>query len=191
MARGNYEHFSWIYDEKNGWGGKGSGRGSRAEFNRNYIMFLNNYLKENKIKRVLDIGCGDWQFSQFVNWGDAEYVGIDVVKSVIEKNKANFEKGNVTFINSQVHDLQDLNFDLVLNKDCFPHLSFEEILKIMEKIKHIPHKLFTIDTHSEDKNKDTIIGSYRKLRLDIEPFNLKGTYLDLYGRDCKKTFVIK
>ena len=40
-----------------------------------------------KIKSVCDIGCGDWQFSQYIDFKGFKYTGIDCVKSVIDENK--------------------------------------------------------------------------------------------------------
>ena len=82
--------FTNIY-EKELWGkGKGSGDGSRLKFNVPYITFLENFLIDNNIKSVIDFGCGDWQFSKYVNWGNIDYLGLDVVDSVIENNKKQF-----------------------------------------------------------------------------------------------------
>ena len=78
--------FTNIY-EKELWGrGKGSGAGSRPKFNVPYITFLENFLRDNNIKSVIDFGCGDWQFSQYIDWGNVNYLGLDVVDFVIERN---------------------------------------------------------------------------------------------------------
>ena len=49
------------------------------------------------INKVLDLGCGDWQFSQFVNWKDKEYIGIDCVDSVIANNNKQFANEKIKF----------------------------------------------------------------------------------------------
>ena len=86
------EQFTKIYQEER-WGkGKGSGSGSRPKFNKDYISFLENFLKDNNIKSVIDYGCGDWQFSQYVDWGNIDYLGLDIVDSVIDNNKKQFPK---------------------------------------------------------------------------------------------------
>ena len=83
----NYKKvFTEMYD-KEIWGiGRGSGLGSSSKYCRLYIAFLEKFLKENNIKKVLDFGCGDWQFSQHINWGNINYVGLDIVDLVIKKN---------------------------------------------------------------------------------------------------------
>ena len=82
-----------IYD-KNKWGG-GSGTGSNmSRNNKKYIDILNEILhnKDYKIKSVCDIGCGDWQFSRYIDFKGFEYTGIDCVKSVIDENKKTYQK---------------------------------------------------------------------------------------------------
>jgi hypothetical protein len=58
--------FQDIY-EKNEWG-YGSGEGFLEIQTRGYRRFLRHFLLEKKITTVVDMGCGDWQFSQFVDW---------------------------------------------------------------------------------------------------------------------------
>ena len=84
------EKFTRIYD-KELWGkGKGSGAGSSLFANKKYISFLEDFLKSNNIKNVIDYGCGDWQFSQHINWEGVNYLGLDIVDSVIDSNKKKF-----------------------------------------------------------------------------------------------------
>ena len=52
-----------------------------------YIEFLKNFIKENNIRTVVEVGCGDWKVSRYIPWEDAQYHGYDVVKSVINRNK--------------------------------------------------------------------------------------------------------
>src|SRR5579872_1106350 len=96
--------FTWIY-QSGYWGvdeeGRGtSGEGSAWENVQVYVSYLQDFLKKHQIRSVVDLGCGDWQFSQFVEWGDIEYVGIDVVKEIIEKNKLQFASPARTFIHA-------------------------------------------------------------------------------------------
>ena len=72
-----YKYNLWLF---------GSGTGSLAINNKPYISFLNKFIKENNIKSVIDIGCGDWQISENIDWSNIKYLGIDVVQSVIDKN---------------------------------------------------------------------------------------------------------
>ena len=39
---------------------------------------------------VLDIGCGDWQFSKLMDWSEYYYTGIDCVPSLIDTNTKDY-----------------------------------------------------------------------------------------------------
>jgi hypothetical protein len=77
--------------------GNGSGAGSDAGANAGYRRFLQSFLEENRIKSVVDFGRGDWQFSRYIDWGGARYVGLDVVPDLIEQNSRSFGTPEITF----------------------------------------------------------------------------------------------
>jgi hypothetical protein len=121
------EIFTYIYDNKV-WG-EGSGGGSNPENNTEYIEFLQNLLKEKEIKSVVDFGCGDWQFSQLIDWSGIEYLGIDCVESVVKENKEKFENEHITYFHSERRTL--LRTDLLIVKDVFQHWNDEAIIKFL------------------------------------------------------------
>jgi hypothetical protein len=41
----------------------GSGHGSRVKNTVEYRALLESFLREHRIRSVVDVGCGDWQFS--------------------------------------------------------------------------------------------------------------------------------
>ncbi len=80
------ETFSEIY-EKNAWGGKEgefySGDGSNQEYAKIYAETIRKFIAENKIERVVDLGCGDFRVaSNFVS-PEFYYTGCDVVFSLV------------------------------------------------------------------------------------------------------------
>jgi len=46
---------------------EGSGPGSAPHRNIAYRTFIENFMLNNDVKHVLDFGCGDWQFTRYVN----------------------------------------------------------------------------------------------------------------------------
>jgi hypothetical protein len=70
------DRFEYIY-AANIWG-HGSGGGSSPINTRGYRRFLQNFLRKNNIKSVVDLGCGDWQFSHLIDWKGIRYSGFDV-----------------------------------------------------------------------------------------------------------------
>lgn len=126
--------FTKIYD-KNIWGG-GSGTGSKmSSHTKKYISFLEEILKKYDIKTICDVGCGDWEFSKFIDWSNYEYTGIDCVPSVIEKNLKDHKKEHVNFETKVVSDdWSPEGYDLIIIKDVIQHWTDEEIIKYFTKI---------------------------------------------------------
>ena len=75
---------------KNKWGG-GSGTGSKmSRNNKKYISILEDIIKDNNIHTICDVGCGDWEFSQHIDFAGKEYLGIDCVPDIIQTNQERF-----------------------------------------------------------------------------------------------------
>lgn len=65
-----------------------SGDGSAINYNKNtYIPFLQNFINDNNIKTVVDLGCGDFicRPSIYDNL-DILYTGYDVYNNVTQNN---------------------------------------------------------------------------------------------------------
>lgn len=166
--------FDTIY-KRGVWGG-GSGAGSSPQQARFYMGFLQSFLDNNPIRSIVDIGCGDWQFSQFINWGDRQYTGIDVVASVIAENQQRFARPNVQFVHANpLDDRFEISGDLLLMKDVQQHLSNTNVLKLLRLATRFRFCLFTnayASTNDDCENGDT-----RPLDLRAEPFNLSNAAL--------------
>ncbi|MFN8981506.1 MAG: glycosyltransferase [Alphaproteobacteria bacterium] len=163
------QRFSHIYD-KNVWG-EGSGIGSRPAHNTEYMQFIQEFMLRNNIRTVVDLGCGDWQFSRFINWGGVAYAGFDVVPSVIERNSKEFSADNIRF--SVFRSLNDLpKADLLLCKDVLQHLPNDLIRQYLAFFRtRFKAMLITNDDYPEEAiNRDIRIGGWRCLRLEREPF---------------------
>ncbi len=179
--------FQTIYD-RSVWGG-GSGVGSAPHVARPYMSFLQAFLNNNPIRSVVDIGCGDWQFSQFLDWGNRTYVGIDVVASVIEANRLRFTRPNVSFFCA---DPLDAGFeppagDLLLMKDVLQHLSNANVQKLLALASRFRYSLIT-NAYART-NDDCDNGDTRPLDIRAAPFNLTQAVL-VYPFNEKATFLV-
>ena len=172
--------FTEIYD-KNRWG-DGSGSGSNpTPDNLKYIGILESIIKEYDIKTICDVGCGDWKFSQYINFPkDVKYTGIDCVKSVIDNNNKNFKKKNITFKHKSVDDNYiPKNFDLIVIKDVIQHWEDEHILNFMKEIIENNKYVFSTNGYKfmrdPSKNKLTkrdINNQYRYFPVDVNKYPL-------------------
>ena len=168
----NKEVFSKIYKE-NLWHG-GSGTGSKIENVKEYVEVLQKYIDKPEVKTVLDLGCGDWQFSKFLDLSSVSYLGVDVVESVIESNSTSYSASNIKFISRDITTYEVPKADLIICKDVLQHLSNKDVVIILVKIiTSSKFSLITNDFKPENtENKDINNGDYRCLDLTLSPFYL-------------------
>ncbi len=170
--------FADIY-EKDAWG-SGSGAGSLTEVTIGYRHFLETFVQLNAVRSVVDCGCGDWQFSRFIDWGGARYLGLDVVDSVIAANQAAF--GNPPLVDFRAYDGQFANLpggDLLICKDVLQHLSRPRIEEFLEATRgRYRFRLITNCVLPQSQcNAEIETGSFRPLDLRQTPFGLPFTAL--------------
>ena len=95
-----------------------SGPGSFPENNKNYFLFLKEFLSKNNVKSIIDFGCGDFQLYKDFFSNDINYLGIDISETAI--NIANqYSANNIKFLCKETIDLPKA--DLLLVKDVFGH----------------------------------------------------------------------
>ncbi|WP_114996789.1 methyltransferase [Helicobacter fennelliae] len=167
--------FNVVY-KTNQWG-NGSGSGSDENLCANYVAYLQDFFRTHHIKSVVDVGCGDWQFSKNIDFSGIEYKGFDVASVVINSNNAKYHKQNITF----THYNGDFNVlpsaDLLLCKDVLQHLPNAKIKEFLTILPRYKFALITNDL-GENPNMEILPTQWRTLDLSLPPFNLK----------CKKVF---
>ena len=168
----NKKVFSKIYKEDL-WN-EGSGDGSKIENVREYVDVLQKYIDKPEIKTVIDLGCGDWQFSKFLDLSSVLYLGVDVVDSVIDSNIDLYSASNIDFISRDIITYELPQVDLIICKDVLQHLSNRDVISVLIKIiKSSKFALITNDFNSEStSNIDIENGDYRYLDLTLSPFFL-------------------
>lgn len=162
--------FRHIY-EQDAWRA-GSGTGSRPENNVDYIGFLSRFMFLNQVRTVVDLGCGDWQFSRFIDWSSVYYTGIDVVPSVINQNSEQFGRRNVAF--RCIYDPNEIpEADLLICKDMFQHLPNAAVQQYLDTLRpRFKWLLITNDDYPQEHlNADIEPGHWRALRLGLPPFS--------------------
>lgn len=189
--------FTHIY-EIGGWGrdtqGNAiSGGGSLVQNAKKYMTFLQNFLKKNNIKSVIDVGCGDWSFSQYIDWTGIDYVGYDVVKSVIDTNNKKFSNKNCIFLLGDATQLDLPQADLLICKDVLQHLSNEDVSLFLKQLNKFKYCLITNDVNPQTEtstNENIETGSYRIIDLTKSPFAVKGHKVLTYISDQNKKQVL-
>lgn len=172
-ADGMQARFEAIY-ATNEWG-HGSGEGSLPKHTRKYVQTVERFLREHRIAKVVDLGCGDWQFSRYIDWGSAEYRGYDLVRSVVAANQEKFAKPGVSFelFSGNFDDLPQA--DLLIVKDVLQHWSNEAVAAFLPTLKRYRFCLLTncVNPRGKTTNADTTDGGFQYLDLRLPPFNLE------------------
>ena len=173
-----YKYNLWLF---------GSGSGSLKINNYYYLDFLKKFLKNNNIKSVCDIGCGDWQTLKHINWDGIRYLGIDCVENVIDKNIKYYQKSNIKFINKNVLEINIPQADLYILKDVLQHLSIKNINILLNKLKKKNKYLIIIgDVCNINCNIDIKDGLYRPVDLNRPPFSKK---IKIINNFYEKTYI--
>lgn len=207
-AKSVAETFNEIY-EKNAWGGKSgefySGDGSGEEYAAVYAETIRKFIRENKIERVVDLGCGDFRVaSKFVS-GAFHYTGCDVVFSLVKHLNETHKNETTEFrcVNIVEDELPD--GDLCLIRQVLQHLSNAEIAQVLENARK--YKFLIVTEHYPNPqteytpNLDIPHGPSVRVQfdsavvLDKPPFDLKNVelLLDVEAEEGTriKTFVVK
>jgi len=153
-ASSNKDCFETIY-QNHIWGGEDefySGAGSHDEsIIRPYIELLERLIAEHGIRRIVEVGCGDFNIMKQV-LGDIEksgisydYTGMDVVSDLISHNDEVFGTKNIHFRCADASDPEtDLpDGDILIIRQVLQHLSNRDIKRILAKTRKYRYLLIT------------------------------------------------
>jgi len=122
------DRFTLIY-RRNAWGSKESvsGSGSTLAMTTSIRSLLPIIFEKFKIKSILDVPCGDFNWMKLVDLNGVSYVGGDIVKPLVSDLNRNFSSEFISFIQLDITIDSFPKSDLVLNRDCLFHLSYRDI----------------------------------------------------------------
>ena len=189
MSTGGKSHaevFNDIY-RNNVWRG-GSGTGSTLESARPYMVFLRNFLTANRIKSVVDLGCGDWQFAQHFDWTGVDYTGVDVSSVVLEHTRQ-FARPGIRFVEADARNGELPAADLLIAKDVLQHWCNGDVLHFLPVLQRFRFALVTNGFPPWLKtrvNAEIAPGDVRPVDLSAAPFGISGAYVFWYQADEPK-----
>ena len=169
------ERFSAIY--RNGvWlnsrqSGSLSGLGSECENTKPIREQLPGLLHSIGVRCILDVGCGDFNWMKEVRIPCA-YIGVDIVREVIEANIAAYGSPERTFrtLDATCDPLPPA--DTVLCREVLFHLSFRDVWRLVENVRTSGASFLIATSDSGLKlNADILSGDYRYLNLQRPPFS--------------------
>ena len=164
--------FSEIYDHGY-WeqGGSKSGCGSSLRQTETLRKELPEFLQRYAVKKLLDLPCGDFNWIHNMDLKGISYTGGDVVPNIIRDNEK-FSNDDVKFVELDIVSSLLPAADCILVRDCFSHLTFEDIQAAIANIKS-SNITFLLLTHYLDQNKNADIstGDFHRLNFELEPFS--------------------
>ena len=190
------ERFSEIY-KKNLWSSAESVSGVGSEIL--YTEPLREWLIENinllKIKTFVDAPCGDFNWIKLVlPKVDINYIGLDIVDSIIEQNKVIYASDNIKFEIANICEDRLPDCDIIMVRDCLFHLSNEDINKFLINLSKTDYKYLLTTTHKVDKtfkNSNIKTGDFRLIDLFSFPFYFVSTKVKSRVEDFPTGYSIK
>ena len=188
--------FTEIYQTDH-WRG-GSGEGSTAEATAPYRHIVERFVMSPEVRRVVDVGCGDWQLGSLVDWNGVRYMGLDVVTSVIAANSRQWGGPRAEFRVADARDTYLPSGDLLLVKDVLQHWPHADVAAFLAReLPRFPYALLTNDLASVHwsgpVNEDIALGQWRTLDLEAVPFEVVGRHrwdYDVRGEWTKRVLLV-
>lgn len=186
------DRFTQIYKEHH-WD-VGSGRGSKPQNAIEYIALLQTYYNDPSYRSYVDLGCGDWQIMEHINIpSNKQYLGYDIVETVIAENRQKHTKTNVSF--EVIENFDDIKpADLLIVKDVLQHWSIADVQQFINVV--LPRFKAALITNcisaAAPINQDIITGRYTAIDLAQPPYNMQTlqTIMDYSkGGDFKRVYL--
>ena len=161
-----------------------SGNGSNLEQTKTIREQLSILVRSLRVKKLLDSPCGDFYWMKGVELDVDEYIGVDIVRELIEENRRRYEKPGRKFIVLDITEDEIPRMDLIFCRDCLVHFSFRDISSALENIKASGSTYLLTTTFSRrDKNEDIRTGDWQPLNLQQSPFNFPEP-ISLINENC-------
>ena len=149
-----------------------SGVGSRLDSTRVLRAELPMALRKLEARVLLDVPCGDFTWMEHVDLTGIEYIGGDIVPSIVEKNQRLHTRESRRFAALDLTRDTLPDADVLLCRDCLVHLSYANIRAVLTNIarSNIRFVLMTSFPGRRD-NYDVADGDWRALDFQAPPFS--------------------
>lgn len=181
------QKFSRIYDQRV-WGddGNGSGGGSTLEYTKRTRALVEMMIFKYSIDVLVDAPCGAmaWLPNVIFRVGkdrpQFQYIGVDIVPSVIENNIQRFQ--NVSNMKFTVFDISTRPLTItkktngksaIFSRDALQHLSFDLVISTLQNFARSNVDYIIIGSYPNvGRNANISTGDYFAIDLSSSPFSL-------------------
>lgn len=182
--------FTHIYDS-NAWkdAESRSGSGSSMRATEHVRAALPGLIEELDVKVFFDAPCGDYNWFRYVDRGTGfNYIGGDIVPSMIEANTARFAGDDTRFIRLDITKDPLPAADLWMCRDCLIHLSFEMTDQAIRNFLASDIEYLLATTHlNVRENIDIPTGHCRMINLELPPYNFPAPLKYVEDTDLEDT----
>jgi len=148
--------------------GPGSSLAQTAEIRRRLPLLI----ADLKITSVLDTPCGDFNWMKHVNLSIEDYIGGDIVPTLVEQNQKRFADSKRRFLHLDITRDYLPQVDLILCRDCLVHFPIVEITDALKNFKGSRSTyLLTTTFTGQRPNTEIAMGDWRTLNFQLPPFN--------------------
>jgi hypothetical protein len=168
------ERFAQIY-KTNLWSDSESrsGPGSSLDATATLRTALPPLLRGLNTRHLLDVPCGEFNWMSQVDLSGIDYIGGDIVESIIEANRRRYESATRSFMRVDLTRGPLPRADTILCRDCLVHFSFDNIIAAFRTMRASGAKYLLTTTFLDwQVNKDIVDGDWRPLNLVQSPFLL-------------------
>lgn len=168
------------------------GDGSCIDYNKTtYIPFLRQFIIDNNIKDIVDLGCGDLIYNDL----DIKYTGYDVYKKVIMYHKTLYSLPKYNFVHLDFYDKKEdiVDGDMCILNDVIQHwgtsyiYNFLDYLVCSKKFKYI---LICNCCHQISNKAGIKVGQWMQLNSKCLPLSKYNPEV-LYKYNTKEVCLIK
>lgn len=192
-----YENCVWGNNENDNYKGS-SGSGSSEDGNKDsYVPLVKNFIIDNNIKSVIDLGCGDFTFSPLIyDELDISYTGYDVYKKLVDYNSQKFLFPKYSFLHLDFFNNKEFikNGDLCILKDVLQHWPLNNIYNFLDYlVENKKFKFILICNCCNQYQDNTDInraGEWHALSSDFLPLK-KYNPKKIYNYNTKEVCVIE
>ena len=164
-----YQQGEWTYGRF-----PKSGAGSTVDATQSYRELIQTWV--DRSERIVDLGCGDWTFSQHIDWKGRHYIGLDVVSDLIAQHNVHFAEPNIQFYTLDfAHNPEQIpKGDLFIIKDVLQHWPDQLITEFLTELVKRKKPILITNCTANEKMDDVPIGGFRPLspsHFPLKAFN--------------------
>lgn len=188
------QRFTWIY-KSNHWNNDESASGVGSSLAASTVIreSLPKLISKYSINSIFDAPCGDLNWMSLILKDlKCDYIGGDIVESVINNSKKQFNQSSVSFLVIDITNNEHPDVDLTFCRDCLFHLSYYDTLSFLRMFVKSNVKYLMTTNHIGDKivNRDIVSGDFRLMNLFNYPYEFPGKPLEIIKEDGEREMVL-